>query len=162
MLINKVVDIPLEQFTCESNSINRPIRYCGFGYRPQLSFKPCSRVRLSFVSDGSVTNIGFSVSYEIQPISKYTYSIALFCRCCVFISLYKYVRGQGVRTLSSSLVITFAAIKLQDPTCACRFKPRPLQKFETRFLLLARICSASGTTTSGPSASSKPGNSSKT
>ena len=40
----------------------------------------------------------------------------------------------GVR---GSLVITFAAIRLQGP----RFKPRPGQKFETRFLLHAHPCS---------------------
>src|SRR6218665_1443346 len=90
MLINKNFDLPYEQFTCVSNSISQPIRYCGFGYRPELSFKPCSRVRLWFYSDISATNIGFSVSYEIEPISKYSYSIALFCKCCVLISIYMY------------------------------------------------------------------------
>src|SRR6218665_2612887 len=48
----------------------------------------------------------------------------------------------GVRR---SIVATFAAIRLQGP----RFKPRPRQKFETRFLLHAHPCSASGATTSG-------------
>jgi len=44
-----------------------------------------------------------------------------------------------------SLVVTFAAIKLQGP----RLKPRPGQKFETKFLLQTHQCSASETTTSG-------------
>ena len=52
-----------------------------------------------------------------------------------------------------SLVVTFAATRLQGP----RFKPRPGQKFETRFLLRAHLCSAPGTTTSGNRASPKPG-----
>ena len=54
-----------------------------------------------------------------------------------------------------SLVVTFAAIRLLCP----RFKLRPGQKFQTRFLLHAHPCSASGTTTSGTRASPKPGNS---
>src|SRR6218665_2682198 len=49
------------------------------------------------------------------------------------------------------------AIKLQGP----RFKPRPGQKSEMRFLFHAHLCSASGTTTSGTRASSKHGNSPK-
>src|SRR6218665_645201 len=56
-----------------------------------------------------------------------------------------------------SLVVTFAAIKLQGP----RFKPRPRQKFETRFLLHVHPCSASGTTTLCTNASPKSGNSPK-
>src|SRR6218665_1447094 len=54
-------------------------------------------------------------------------------------------------------MVTFAAIRLQGQ----RFKPRPGQKFETKFLLCARLCSASGTTASGTRASPKPGNSTK-
>ena len=57
-----------------------------------------------------------------------------------------------------SLVVTFAAIRLQGP----RFKFRPRQKLETRFLLHVHPCSSSGTTTSGTRASPKPGNSPKT
>src|SRR6218665_1395642 len=56
-----------------------------------------------------------------------------------------------------SRVVTFAAIRLQG----LRFKPRPGQKFETRFLLYAHLCSASGTTISGTRASPKHGNSPK-
>ena len=58
---------------------------------------------------------------------------------------------------SRSLVVMFAAIRLQGP----RFKPRPGKKFETRFLFHAQPCSASWTTTSGTRASLKPGNSPK-
>ena len=54
-----------------------------------------------------------------------------------------------------SLVVTFVAIRLQG----LRLKSRPGQKFETRFLLHAHPCSASGTTTLGTRASPKPGNS---
>ena len=39
-----------------------------------------------------------------------------------------------------NLVVTFAAIRLQGP----RFKPRPGQKFETRFLLHVHSCSPLG------------------
>ena len=60
----------------------------------------------------------------------------------------------GVR---HSLVVMFTAIRLQG----LWFKPRPGQKFETRFLFHAHPCSASGTTTSGSMASPKPGNSQK-
>src|SRR6218665_1855696 len=56
-----------------------------------------------------------------------------------------------------SLVVTFVAIRMQG----LRFKPRTGQKFETRFLLHAHPCSASGITTSGTRASPKPGNSLK-
>ena len=55
----------------------------------------------------------------------------------------------GVRR---SLVVTIMAIRLQGP----RFKPRPGQKFETRFMLHAHPCS--GTTPSSNRASPKPGN----
>ena len=57
----------------------------------------------------------------------------------------------------SSLVVPFAAITLQGS----RFKPRPGQKSETRFLLHVHPCSASGTTTSDTIAIPKPGNSPK-
>src|SRR6218665_1878106 len=59
--------------------------------------------------------------------------------------------------VSGSLVITFAAIRLQGPS----FKSRPRKKFLTRFLLHALPWSVSGTTTSGTRASPKPGNSPK-
>src|SRR6218665_2585119 len=64
--------------------------------------------------------------------------------CLSYSFMYK-----GVRR---SLVVTFAAIRPRGP----RFKPRPGQKFETRFLFHAHFCSASGTTTSGTKASPKP------
>ena len=88
----------------------------------------------------------------------------------IVLEIYKYMRFGNKRKYNTiqevqyntmgvrrSLVVTFAAIRLQGP----RFKPRPGQKFETRFLFPAHPCSATGTTTSGTRASSKPANSPK-
>src|SRR6218665_2746296 len=69
----------------------------------------------------------------------------VFMHICMYACMYVY----GV---CCSLVVMFVAIRLQGP----RFKPLPGQKFETRFLLHAHLCSASGTTTLGIRVSPKP------
>src|SRR6218665_2569710 len=79
---------------------------------------------------------------------------------CVYQELYVCIRNISQvcmyqEVVCLSLVVKFTAIRLQG----LLFKPRPEQKFETRFLLHAPPCSASGTTTSGTRASPKPGNS---
>jgi len=58
---------------------------------------------------------------------------------------------------ATETLVKFAAIRLHDS----RFKPWPGQKYETRLMVHAHLCSASGTTASGTRASPKPGNSLK-
>ena len=94
--INLIVDILHEQFTCQTNSVSRTIRYCGATNKTNLSFKPCSRVLMRFFSDRSVVGQGFFVSYNITPISKYEFlpiilssflSLSLYVCLCLHLSL---------------------------------------------------------------------------
>src|SRR6218665_3419633 len=78
-------------------------------------------------------------------------NLSTYLKCTGVLKVYWNVLEFGVRR---SLVVMFAAIRLQ-------FKPWPGQKFETRFLLRAHPCSASGTTTLVTRASPTLGNSPK-
>src|SRR6218665_68164 len=95
--------------------------------------------------------IGLTYSLILWTSKMHGYSYIIMCRLHMS-SVRALLSVCGVRGV---LVVTLAAIRQQGP----RFKLRPRQKFETRFLLHAHLCSASGTTMSGTRASPKPGNS---
>ena len=89
------------------------------------------------------------------------------CACmyvCLFVCMYVYIpcrfRGQNCPAVASCMSQEATKKRGAQPLDA-KVLPRPGQKFGSSFLLHAHRCSASGTTTSGTRACSKPGNSPK-